>query len=255
MNQLFKIKTINGMRSYFPTDNKQTNNFEEEMISKIGEELYDIFIREYTEKKWKMDPKLLPKSLVKRIPIRFSLDDHYFNDKYEGIPENGYTNIFEKLLSNCDVKLNTPYSQQLSADKIVYTGKIDEYHNYSLGKLEYVSLEFKHKYLDNTETFQGISVLNYPQSGYQYTRIIEHKYFNPKKSDHTVITEEYSLGVNTELEPYYPVNTEKNDSLYQKYKELNSNVIFGGRLGEYKYIDMDKTILSALELSDKLLCN
>lgn len=236
----------------FKTKNKNKNNNLEDWIkSEIGEELYEIFIKGYTLKQWNKQPKELPSSIIKRLPIRYTYDDRYFKDKYQGIPTDGYTAIFEKMIdhSNIKVEYNLDFFDYKNiikeAKKIVYTGKIDEFFEYSLGELEYRSLRFENKILD--KDFQGVAVMNYTEENIPYTRIIEHKHFEFKNTEKTVVTFEYPDNYNSKKVPYYPINDKKNNLLYESYKKMNKNnkIIFGGRLGKYEYKDMHQIIASA----------
>ena len=228
-------------------------NLEEQAISLVGKTIYEKLIKGYTEKQWGKKATELPSFIIKRLPVRFTYDNNYFNDTYQGIPIGGYTKIIEKMLEGIDVKLNCNFFdnreelEQL-AEKIIFTGPIDEFYNYEFGELEYRSLKFETDIL-NEENYQGNAVVNYTEYEVPYTRIIEHKHFEYGTQPNTVITKEYPDSWNREKEPYYPINDEKNNKLYEKYKLLaskNPNIIFGGRLGEYKYYDMDKVILKAL---------
>lgn len=243
----------------------EPKNLEEQTISLVGTDIYEKLVKGYTEKQWGRDCKDLPAFIIKRLPVRMVYDNNYFNDKFQGIPIGGYTKIIEKMLDGIEVRLNTDFlsdRKNLSgiADKIVYTGAIDGYFDYSLGELEYRSLRFETEDLQ-MENYQGSAVVNYTEYEIPYTRIIEHKHFEfgcqgGVKTNHTVITHEYPTVWKRGGEPYYPMNDEKNNALYEKYKilaEKEKNVIFGGRLGEYKYYDMDKVIEAALNASDKEL--
>ena len=228
-------------------------NLEEWILSQVGTEIYEIFIKGYTTKQWGREPKLLPSSIIRRLPIRLTFDDNYFFDKYQGIPIGGYTKIFEKLLDGIEVKLNVDYFKDKEfwdgqCKKVLYTGPIDKYYNYKFGELEYRSLEFKTEIKD-VNNFQGNAIINYTDITTEYTRIVEHKHFEFGKQNKTVITTEYPKSVG---EPYYPVNDNINNSIYNKYKELmdnEENVIFGGRLADYKYYDMHQVVASALNRS------
>lgn len=243
----------------------EPQNLEEQAISLVGTDIYKKLVKGYTEKQWGRDCKELPAFIIKRLPVRMVYDNNYFNDKFQGIPIGGYTKIVEKMLDGIEVKLNTDFladKKNLSAitDKIVYTGAIDGYFDYSLGELEYRSLRFETEDLQ-TENYQGNAVVNYTEYEIPYTRIIEHKHFEfgcqgGERTDHTVITREYPAVWKRGDEPYYPMNDEKNNALYEQYKaiaEKEKNVIFGGRLGEYKYYDMDKVIEAALNVVKKEL--
>ena len=231
----------------------EPKNLEEQAISLIGKDIYEKLIKGYTEKQWGRKATELPAFIIKRLPVRFTYDNNYFNDRYQGIPIGGYTKIIEKMLEGIEVKLNTNFFDNREyfeniAEKIVFTGMIDEFYNYKFGKLEYRSLRFETETL-NEESYQGNAVVNYTERETPYTRIIEHKHFEFGKQEKTVITKEYPSEWKEGDEPYYPVNDEKNNKLYEKYRELaekEKNVIFGGRLGEYKYYDMDKIIEKVL---------
>lgn len=234
----------------------EPSNLEEQAISLVGRDIYEKLIKEYTEKQWGRDCKDLPSFIIKRLPVRFTYNNNYFNDRYQGIPIGGYNVIIEKMLENCDVELNIDYLKNKEkyielADKILYTGMIDEYFDYKLGNLEYRSLKFETELLENVENYQGNAVVNYTSHNEKYTRIIEHKHFEFGEQKDTVITKEYPVDWKIGDEAYYPVNDEKNMNLFEQYKELakeENNVIFGGRLGHYKYYDMDKVIMAALDL-------
>jgi len=241
----------------------KANNLEDYAISQVGKELYEIFIKGYTEKQWGMSCRELPIDIIKRIPIRLTYDDCYYNDKFQGIPAEGYTKIFEKMLRNIEIKLNTDYFDNREyfnniSNKIIFTGNIDKFYNYKYGKLEYRSLIFDTKVLEDTDDFQGTATMNYTSSDVPYTRIIEYKHFNPNNQKGTVITYEYPEKGNGENEFYYPINNERNNSIFGQYKELtksDNRVIIGGRIGNYSYCDMDKTIRSALDLVKKEMEN
>lgn len=236
-------------------------NLEEQAISLVGTDIYTKLIKGYTEKQWGCSCTELPAFIIKRLPVRYTFDNNYFNDKYQGIPMGGYTQIIEKMLDGIEAKLNYDYfehKQELEniAEKIVFTGPIDKYYDYKFGELEYRSLRFEEEEL-NIQNYQGNAVVNYTEYEVPYTRIIEHKHFEYAKSlgqedtiSKTIITREYPDTWNKEKEAYYPINNDKNNELYQKYADLASkdkNVIFGGRLGMYKYYDMDKVIAEALK--------
>jgi len=232
-------------------DNPQ--NLEEWCLSEIGTELYETFIKGYTQKQWKADPKELPTFIIKRIPIRTNFDDNYYFDTYQGIPIGGYTQIIEKMLSGVEVKLNTDYLADKDnwdriAKKILYTGPIDAYFNYQFGDLDYRTTSFEHEMVP-VKDYQGNALINYTDVDVPYTRVIEHKHFDQVNASHTLITREYPEVWKRGLTPYYPINNEKNTKIYNQYKELTkelSNVLFGGRLAEYKYYDMHQVIASAL---------
>lgn len=231
----------------------EPKNLEEQAISLVGTDIYEKLIKGYTEKQWGRLATELPAFIIKRLPVRFTYDNNYFNDKYQGIPIGGYNVIVEKMLENCDIRLNTDFFQNKEelekiAKKIVYTGMIDEFYNYQYGILEYRSLKFETDVLD-VENYQGNAVVNYTDRETPYTRVIEHKHFEFGTQEKTVITKEYPADWKQGDEPYYPINNEKNDELYKKYKELadkEENIIFGGRLGNYKYYDMHNVIAVAL---------
>ena len=238
----------------------EPKNLEEQALSLVGKDVYEKLIKGYTEKQWGRDCKDLPSFIIKRLPLRFIYDNNYFNDRYQGIPIGGYTKIVEKMLDGIEVRLNTNYLDNREefdamADKIVYTGMIDQFYDYKLGVLEYRSVRFETEELP-MENYQGNAVVNYTEREVPYTRIIEHKHFEFGKQPTTIISREYSSEWKKGDEPYYPVNNDKNNALYQQYKELadkEHKVIFGGRLGGYKYYDMDKVIAAAIEMCEKEL--
>ena len=234
-------------------------NLEEQAISMVGKDIYFKLVKEYTEKQWGRDCKELPSFIIKRLPVRFTYDNNYFSDRYQGIPEGGYTQLIEKLLEGSDIKLGAEYVANKArfdalADKVLYTGALDELFGYSLGKLEYRTLEFKTKVVD-CDNYQGNAVINYTSHDKPYTRIIEHKHFEFGKQPKTVITEEYPKTWRPGDEPYYPVNNDKNNALAEEYRALaeKEGYLLGGRLADYKYYDMDKIILSALNLAERTL--
>lgn len=237
----------------------EPSNLEEQALSLVGKDVYDKLIKGYTEKQWMKSTKDLPPFIIKRLPVRFTYDNNYFFDDYQGIPKNGYTELFEKLLDGIEVRLNTDYFSDREyydsiSNKIVYTGPIDKYYDYKFGVLEYRPLKFDTKIL-NIENFQGHSVVNYTDVDVPYTRIIEHKHFNSDKSDKTVVTYEYPIEFEKDSEPYYPINDDINNNIFSKYKKLsqsNNKTIFGGRLAEYKYYDMHQIIESALNMVKKI---
>ena len=234
----------------------EPRNLEEQAISLVGRDIYEKLVKGYTEKQWGRDCKDLPPFIIKRLPVRMRFDNNYFNHPYQGIPVGGYTKMVEKMLDGIEVKLNCDYLENKAeldaiADKVVYTGPIDAYFNYVYGNLQYRSLRFETEVLDK-KNYQGVAGMNFTDRETPYTRIVEHKHFEFGEQDKTVITKEYSVEWTPGMEPYYPVNDEVNSALYEKYKELadkESKVIFGGRLAEYKYYDMDKVIARALEVS------
>ena len=231
----------------------EPKNLEEQAINLVGKTIYEKLVKGYTEKQWGQMATELPPFIIKRLPVRFTYDNNYFNDKYQGIPIGGYTQIIEKMLDGIDVRLNCDFFENREelenlADKTVFTGMIDKYYNYRFGELEYRSLRFETEILDE-ENYQGNAVVNYTAYEVPYTRVIEHKHFEYGTGPKTVITREYPDSWNREKEPYYPINNEKNNELYQKYKELadkEDKVIFGGRLGQYKYYDMHNVVQEAL---------
>lgn len=261
--QLWKVKTPKEAKEKIEEQVKEANiqepkNLEEQAIKLVGKDIYERLIRGYTEKQWGQRATELPSFIIKRLPVRFTFDNNYFNDKYQGIPIGGYNVFIEKLLEGIDVKLNTDFFKNREelenlADRIVFTGMIDEFYDYRFGTLEYRSLRFQHEIL-NEENYQGNAVVNYTEYEIPYTRVIEHKHFEDGKQDKTVITKEYPASWKKGEEPYYPINNEKNNLIYEKYKELadkEKNIIFGGRLAEYKYYDMHHVIERALYVVNK----
>lgn len=261
--QLWKVKTPKEAKEKIEEQVKEANiqepkNLEEQAIKLVGKDIYERLIRGYTEKQWGQRATELPSFIIKRLPVRFTFDNNYFNDKYQGIPIGGYNVFIEKLLEGIDVKLNTDFFKNREelenlADRIVFTGMIDEFYDYRFGTLEYRSLRFQHEIL-NEENYQGNAVVNYTEYEIPYTRVIEHKHFEDGKQDKTVITKEYPASWKKGEEPYYPINNEKNNLIYEKYKELadkEKNIIFGGRLAEYKYYDMHHVIERALDIVNK----
>ena len=234
-------------------------NLEEQAISMVGEDIYKKLVKEYTEKQWGRDCKDLPAFIIKRLPVRFTYDNNYFSDKYQGIPIGGYTKLVERLLDGVDVELNCDFfanRQRLEsiADKVVYTGPIDALFGYKLGKLEFRTLKFETETL-NTDNFQGNAVVNYTSHEVAYTRIIEHKHFEFGNQPKTVITKEYPQAWTQGSEPYYPVNDDRNNDLANKYVAMarEQGYITGGRLADYKYYDMDKVIQKALLLAEQIV--
>lgn len=259
-SKMWNIKTPKEVREIIDRQIKDSGisepkNLEEQAISLVGKDIYEKLVKGYTEKQWGRACSCLPAFIIKRLPVRYTYDNNYFNDKYQGIPVGGYTKIIERLLEGTEVRLNTDFfkcREELSniADKILFTGQIDKFYDYCFGKLDYRSLKFETEVID-MENYQGNAVINYTEAEIPYTRIIEHKHFEFGNQEKTVITREYPLEWSDGAEPYYPVNDEKNSVLYSKYKKLadkEENIIFGGRLGTYKYYDMDKIVESALEL-------
>ena len=238
-------------------------NLEEQALQLAGRDVYEKLIKGYTEKQWGRDCKDLPAFIIRRLPLRFTYDNNYFNDRFQGIPEGGYTQIVEKLLEDIPVLTGVSLQEYQTAnvartadeqdswDRLLYTGMIDEYYHYRLGTLEYRSLRFETEELPEEDNYQGNAVVNYTEREVPYTRIIEHKHFEFQTGEGTVITREYPTTWKKGDEPYYPINDEKNGALYAQYAELakkEANVLFGGRLGQYKYYDMDKVIRSALDM-------
>ncbi|MBS7302835.1 MAG: UDP-galactopyranose mutase [Lachnospiraceae bacterium] len=242
-------------------------NLEEQALSLAGTDVYEKLVKGYTEKQWGRDCKELPAFIIKRLPLRFTYDNNYFNDRYQGIPMGGYTAIAEKMLAGIPICLNTDFYDYVQKkddgtfatkaetgkadtfDKVLYTGMIDEYFDYVLGELEYRSLRFEHELLEGEENYQGNAVVNYTEREIPYTRIIEHKHFEFGTQPDTIITKEYPAEWKKGDEPYYPVNNERNNTLFEEYRKLadkEKNVLFGGRLGQYRYYDMDKVIEAAL---------
>lgn len=234
----------------------EPKNLEEQALSLVGTDVYTKLVKGYTEKQWGRDCKDLPAFIIKRLPCRFTFDNNYFNDRYQGIPVGGYTPMIEKMLKGADVKTNTEYFDFVKqnpdvASKTVYTGMIDEFFGFKYGKLQYRTVRFDTHVLD-TPNYQGVAVMNYTDRQTPYTRIIEHKHFEFGTQSKTVISYEYPAEWQEGMEPYYPVNDEANSALYARYLQLaqtRSDVIFGGRLGQYKYYDMDKVIRSALDIA------
>jgi len=249
-------KQIIDQQSYGIGDPK---NLEEQAIKLVGKDVYYKLIKGYTEKQWRKSATELPKEIIQRLPVRFTYDNNYFNDKYQGIPIGGYTQIFEKLLSGIDTKLGIDYLKDKEywnslATNVIYTGPIDAFFDYTFGELEYKTTKFDHKRMD-VENYQGCAVMNYTEGCIPYTRIIEHKHFEDSNSPVTWVTWEYPEEYDRSKEPYYPVNDNHNNDIYKKYRELASsleNVYFGGRLAEYKYYDMHKVIKSALTFVNSL---
>ena len=236
-------------------EGKEITNLEEQAISLVGRTIYEKLVKGYTEKQWNRKCVDLPASIIKRLPVRFIYDNNYFNDAYQGIPIGGYTLLIERMLDGVEVKLNTNFFDNKleymnMAKKVIYTGPIDEFYNYSLGHLEYRSLKFDTKIFD-MDNYQGNAVVNYTGTEVPYTRVIEHKHFEFNVGPKTVVTFEYPSDMDDNLEPFYPINDEKNNKMAQEYRNLASiedKVIFGGRMGEYKYYDMDDVLKKALDL-------
>lgn len=249
----------------------EPKNLEEQALSLVGRDIYEKLVKGYTEKQWGRDCKELPSFIIKRLPVRFVFDNNYFNDPYQGIPKGGYTQIVEKLLEGIPVKLGTDYETfcQRNTDggfismdgedtfeKVLYTGMIDQFYEYCYGELAYRSLRFETEYLEDEDNYQGNAVVNYTEREVPYTRIIEHKHFEFGTQKGTVITREYPKEWSRGDEPYYPVNDKHNSELYEKYAQRaaqEKNVLFGGRLGQYKYYDMDKVVRAALTMVEEQL--
>lgn len=250
-------------------DIAEPQNLEEQALKLAGRDVYEKLVKGYTEKQWGRDCRELPAFIIKRLPLRFTYDNNYFTDRYQGIPVGGYTAMIEKMLDGTEVRLNTEYrsfvkeqetalangADAITYDKVLYTGMIDEYFDYSLGNLEYRSLHFEQEDIPECDNYQGNAVINYTEREVPYTRIIEHKHFEFGKGEGTLITREYPADWHPGDEPYYPVNNERNNALYQKYQKLaakEKSVLFGGRLGQYKYYDMDKVIEAAWEMCEAI---
>lgn len=230
----------------------EPKNLEEQALSLVGTDVYEKLVKEYTEKQWGRKCSELPAFIIRRLPLRFTYDNNYFSDRYQGIPVGGYTQIFERLLEGIDVRLNTCYNDVRKgnlAEKTVFCGCIDEFFDYCYGELEYRSVRFENEILD-TSNYQGNAVVNYTSSDVPFTRIIEHKHFEFGSQEKTVISREYPAEWHRGIEPYYPINDNRNSDMYSRYAKLansSPDVIFGGRLGQYKYYDMDKVIRAALD--------
>jgi len=236
----------------------EPTNLEEQAIKLVGTDVYYTLIKGYTEKQWRKEATELPKEIIKRLPVRFTYDNNYFNDRYQGIPIGGYTQIFEKLLEGIDVKLETDFFKDELPEykKVIYTGPIDRYFDYKFGELEYKTTKFEHKKID-TDNYQGVVMMNYTDKDIPFTRTIEHKHFENIESDSTWVTWEFPTEYKAdETEPYYPVNDKENTKIYKKYKKLSDkekDVYFGGRLAEYKYYDMHQVIESALDFTKTII--
>lgn len=264
-SKMWNIKTPEEAKEIIEAQVKESKidspkNLEEQAISLVGKDIYEKLVKGYTEKQWGRDCKDLPSFIIRRLPVRFTYNNNYFNDKYQGIPVGGYTQIIEKMLEGSKVLLNTDYFEFIKANpdiakKIIYTGEIDKFYDYKFGKLDYRSLKFENEILDK-ENYQGNAVVNYTEREVPYTRIIEHKHFEFGNQPKTVITKEYPAKYDGHNEPYYPVNDARNTELYGKYKDLASKedkVVFCGRLGQYRYFDMDKVIENTLDLAGKII--
>jgi UDP-galactopyranose mutase len=257
--QLWGVKTPQEAKQKIQSQVEHLNitepaNLEEQALSLIGPDVYEKLIKGYTEKQWGRSATELPAFIIKRLPVRFTYDNNYFNDKYQGIPIGGYNKLVEGLLKDIEVRLGVDYFKDrekwnATADKIVFTGKIDQFYDYRFGQLEYRSLKFDHE-LHDTENYQGNAIVNYTEREVPFTRIIEHKHFEFGTQPKTVITKEYPQEWTSEKEPYYPINDAKNNALFKQYQNLaasETDVIFGGRLAEYRYYDMHQIIGSALK--------
>ena len=253
--QMWNVDTPEGAKNIISNQSRginEINNLENQCISMVGVDIYNKLVKGYTEKQWGRECKDLPAFIIKRLPLRFEYNNDYFNDRYQGIPIGGYTKLIENMLDGIEVKLNYDYlkhKDEIEYEKLVYTGPIDEFFDCSLGNLEYRSIRFETEIFEKLD-YQGLSVVNYTDKETPYTRIIEHKYFEDIKSNRTVISKEYPQEYNMNNEPYYPINDEKNNKLFDEYQRLGqglTNVIFGGRLAEYKYYDMDDAIYSAMK--------
>lgn len=263
-NKLWNITHPHEAMGIIAEQSKQIGepaNLEEQAIKLVGVDVYEKLIKGYTAKQWKKDPKELPKEIIKRLPVRFTYDNNYFNDKYQGIPVGGYTQIFEKLLDGIEVRLEVDYLADKEywdslASKVIYTGPIDRYYDYEYGELEYKTTFFDHRKV-MTDNYQGTAVMNYTDAEIDHTRVIEHKHFENSDTPVTWITFEYPTDYKANTtEPMYPVNDTTNNEMYKRYKELadkENNVIFGGRLAEYKYYDMHQVIESALNTITKII--
>lgn len=263
--QLWKVKTPAEARKKIreqtaPYQYEAPQNLEEMALKLVGPDIYEKLIKGYTEKQWGKPATEIPAFIIQRLPLRFTFDNNYFNDPYQGIPIGGYNTLINALLEGIEVRLNTDFLDQKDdfirlAKLIVYTGEIDRFFDYRFGKLEYRSLRFEHELIEGCKNYQGNAVVNYTEREVPYTRILEHKHFEFGKQKDTVITREYSADFANGLDPYYPINDERNNTLYQQYKKLadeTPHIHFGGRLGEYKYYNMDQVIESALNASQNI---
>ncbi len=266
-SKMWGIKTPDEARAIILKQRREAavenpENLEEQALNLVGRDVYEKLVKGYTEKQWGRSCRDLPAFIIRRLPVRFTYDNNYFTDRYQGIPVGGYTGIIEKLLDGVPVILETDYREFLRCngeklqpdtfDRVIYTGMIDEYFDYRLGELQYRSLRFEEEFLEGCGNYQGNAVVNYTKRDVPYTRIIEHKHFEFGDQPDTVITREYPADWRRGDEPYYPVNDDTNNSLYRRYADLaasEKNVIFGGRLGSYKYYDMDKVIAESLSLA------
>ena len=267
-NRTWGVKTPAQAKAKIEEQIKELNisepqNLEEQALSLAGKDVYEKLIKGYTEKQWGRSCKELPAFIIKRVPLRFTYDNNYFNDRYQGIPVGGYTAMVEKMLEGTEVRTHTEYkefikqcgAEGITFDRVLYTGMIDEYFDYKLGALEYRSLRFEQEEMPDCANYQGNAVVNYTERSVPYTRIIEHKHFEFGSQPGTVITREYPAKWQPGDEPYYPVNDERNEKLFREYKKLaekegNFKLLFGGRLGQYRYYDMDKVIAAALDMAE-----
>jgi UDP-galactopyranose mutase len=260
---LWGVKTPEEAKAKIDKQRKEAGiaepkNMEEQAISLVGKDIYEILIKGYTEKQWGRKCTELPAFIIKRLPVRFTFDNNYFNDAYQGIPIGGYNKLIDGLLFGIETRCNTDFFENREyfekiADKIIFTGKIDEFYNYRFGKLEYRTVNFETELLD-CANYQGNAVVNYTEREIPYTRIIEHKHFEFGTQPQTVISKEYSSEWKEGVEPFYPVNDEKNSILYRRYKDLadkETRLVFGGRLAEYKYYDMDKIVGLVLNIKNR----
>ena len=259
-SKMWGIKTPAEARAIIEKQKAEYNitepkNLEEQALSLIGKDVYEKLIKGYTEKQWGRSCTELPAFIIKRLPVRYTYDNNYFNDRWQGIPIGGYTKIIEKMLEGIDVLTSTSFedykaAHDISDMRIVYTGNIDEYFGYKYGALQYRTVRFETEYMPDTDNYQGNAVVNYTEREVPYTRVIEHRHFEKCDAKGTVVSKEFSSEWSVGIEPYYPINNDENNALYKKYEQLalqEKNVIFGGRLGKYKYYDMDKVIEAALQ--------
>lgn len=259
-NKMWGVRTPQEAKKKIEEQKAECNfaepkNLEEQALTLVGRDVYEKLVKGYTEKQWGRSCTELPAFIIKRLPCRFTYDNNYFNDRYQGIPIGGYTKIVEKMLEGIEVQLNTDYFELIKenkdiAKKVIFTGMIDEYYQYQFGHLQYRTVRFETEVLD-CDNYQGNAVVNYTEREVPYTRVIEHKHFEFGTQEKTVISKEFSMEWEPGIEPYYPVNNEENNAVYQKYQDLanqEENVIFGGRLGHYKYYDMDKVVEAALAM-------
>lgn len=259
-SKMWGIKTPAEARAIIEKQKAEYNitepkNLEEQALSLIGKDVYEKLIKGYTEKQWGRSCTELPAFIIKRLPVRYTYDNNYFNDRWQGIPIGGYTKIIEKMLEGIDVLTSTSFedykaAHDISDMRIVYTGNIDEYFGYKYGALQYRTVRFETEYMPDVDNYQGNAVVNYTEREVPYTRVIEHRHFEKCDAKGTVVSKEFSSEWSVGIEPYYPINNDENNALYKKYEQLalqEKNVIFGGRLGKYKYYDMDKVIEAALQ--------